>query len=89
MRNIVKTDGRGRVLLPPELREAAGVGPGALLDVELQEDGSVVLRGAAFRRDALRQARGSFWHKGMSSDELIVEREREARQDGGRLGGSA
>lgn len=39
-----KVDDRGRVVIPKELREQAGIGPGQDVRVELDEDGRLVIQ---------------------------------------------
>jgi bifunctional DNA-binding transcriptional regulator/antitoxin component of YhaV-PrlF toxin-antitoxin module len=90
MRNTVIPDGRGRLLLPPDIREALGLDRKALevgerreVTVELRPDGSVVLRDPAkVRAEAIKSLRGSARGKGGSVDELLAERRREAALEG-------
>lgn len=78
----VEADGRGRLLLPREARDALGITAHAVVDVELTDDGAVVLRDpVAARRRRLRAARGSFAGRGGSVDDLIADRRAEAARD--------
>lgn len=81
-RSQVQVDGRGRILLPKAMRERLGVEPKAMIDVELRDDDSLVLRDVREeRRRQLRAAKGSFAGRGGSVDELIAERRAEAARE--------
>lgn len=78
----LQTDGRGRLLLPRELREATGIGPNAEVRLSVTDDGTVTLSNpVAARRAAIRAARGAYAGRGMSADELIAERRAEAARE--------
>jgi bifunctional DNA-binding transcriptional regulator/antitoxin component of YhaV-PrlF toxin-antitoxin module len=78
----VQADGRGRILLPSEVRAHLGLEPKSVINVETRADGTVVLRDpAAQRRRVLQSARGSLADSGGSVDQLIAERRAEAKRD--------
>lgn len=78
----VQADGRGRLLLPRELRERLGLRPKGAVNVEARDDGSVVLRDPrADRARRLHAAQGSYAGKGRSVDEFIVDRRAEAERE--------
>ncbi|MGC9221997.1 MAG: AbrB/MazE/SpoVT family DNA-binding domain-containing protein [Solirubrobacteraceae bacterium] len=84
MRNVVIPDGRGRLLLPKDAREALGVLQGGHVAVELWPDGSVLLRneGKAEAEAAARAVNallGSMKGEGPSVDEFLAGRRREAK----------
>ena len=80
----IQVDGRGRILLPKPLRERLGIKPKAMIDVEVADDGSVVIRDVRNeRRRRLRAAQGSFEGRGGSVDELIADRRAEAAREAG------
>jgi AbrB family looped-hinge helix DNA binding protein len=64
---------KGQVVIPKELREQAGLGPGADVDFEAVDDGIVVRRVA--RPSSLR---GRFAKSGMAS-RLLEDRRQEPR----------
>ena len=64
---------KGQVVIPKELREQAGLGPGADVDFEAVDDGIVVRR--ADRPSSLR---GRFAKSGMAS-RLLEDRRHEPR----------
>lgn len=64
---------KGQVVIPKELREQAGLGPGADVDFEAVDDG-VVIR----RADRASSLRGRFAKSGMSS-RLLEDRRNEPR----------
>lgn len=64
---------KGQVVIPKDLREQAGLGPGADVDFEAVEDGIVVRR--ADRPSSLR---GRFARSGMAS-RLLEDRRSEPR----------
>ena len=64
---------KGQVVIPKNLRERAGLGPGADVSFEALDDGIVVRR--ADRRAALR---GRFAGSGMAA-RLLEDRRREPR----------
>ncbi|MGN6276002.1 MAG: AbrB/MazE/SpoVT family DNA-binding domain-containing protein [Solirubrobacterales bacterium] len=64
---------KGQVVIPKELREQAGLGPGADVDFEAVDDG-IVIRKAA-RSSSLR---GRFAKSGMAS-RLLEDRHNEPR----------
>jgi AbrB family looped-hinge helix DNA binding protein len=64
---------KGQVVIPKELREQAGLGPGADVDFEAVDDGIVVRR--AGRPSSLR---GRFAKSGMAS-RLLEDRRKEPR----------
>ena len=64
---------KGQVVIPKELREQAGLGPGADVDFEAVGDGIVIRR--ADRPSSLR---GRFAMSGMAS-RLLEDRRREPR----------
>jgi antitoxin PrlF len=64
---------KGQVVIPKELREQAGIGPGADVAFEAVDDGIVVRK--ADRRPALR---GRFAKSGMAA-RLLEDRRREPR----------
>ncbi|MBJ7520574.1 MAG: AbrB/MazE/SpoVT family DNA-binding domain-containing protein [Solirubrobacteraceae bacterium] len=75
----IQADGRGRVLLPKDLRERLGLGPHATVIVEEADDGSVVLRDpAASRRRALDALQGSLAETPGSVDDFLAQRRRDA-----------
>ncbi|MDX8153617.1 AbrB/MazE/SpoVT family DNA-binding domain-containing protein [Patulibacter brassicae] len=79
---VVRADGRGRILLPQELRDRLGIQPHSVVAVELQDDGSVVLRDRdADRRRRVRAVRGSFRGAGESVDDLLAARRADARAE--------
>lgn len=81
-RTVIKADGRGRILLPRDMRERLGIGPGAGVDVEATEEGTVVLRDLrAERWRQLTDAKGSLKGRIGSVDELIAERRAEAARE--------
>ncbi|MGH2835096.1 MAG: hypothetical protein ACRDLT_05290 [Solirubrobacteraceae bacterium] len=79
MRNLVAPDGRGRLLLPKEARDALGIGDGFKVAVDLAADGSVVLR---HERDAAEASvnalRGLMAGSGPAVDEFLAGRRRDA-----------
>jgi len=78
MRNIVETDGRGRLLLPPKVREALGVKPHTRVEVELRSDGAVVLRDPdKLRASIIGEAHGKYRGQGAGTEELFAERARD------------
>jgi antitoxin PrlF len=64
---------KGQVVIPKELRERAGLGPGADVDFEAVDDGIVIRR--AGRPSSLR---GRFAESGMA-DRLLEDRRTEPR----------
>jgi AbrB family looped-hinge helix DNA binding protein len=64
---------KGQVVIPKELREQAGLGPGADVDFEAVDDGIVVRRA-----DRLSSLRGRFAKSGMAS-RLLEDRRNEPR----------
>jgi AbrB family looped-hinge helix DNA binding protein len=64
---------KGQVVIPKELRERAGLGPGADVSFEAMDDGIVVRR--ADRESAMQ---GRFAGSGMAS-RLLEDRRREPR----------
>ncbi len=64
---------KGQVVIPKEMRERAGLGPGADVDFEATDDGIVVRRAA--RSSALR---GRFAKSGMAQ-RLLEDRREEPR----------
>ena len=66
-----KMGAKGQVVIPKELRELAGLGPGSSVDFEPVDDGIVVRR--ADRRSTLR---GRFSGSGMAT-RLLEDRQRE------------
>jgi AbrB family looped-hinge helix DNA binding protein len=83
-RSTIQVDGRGRILLPKPLRERLGITPKAMLDVEVGDDGSVVLRDVRDeRRRLLHAAQGSFKGRGGSVDDLIAQRRAAAAREVG------
>ncbi len=78
----VETDGRGRLLLPSNMRKTLGITGHATVSVALNDDGSVVLRDPrADRARRLRAAQGSFAGRGGSVDDLLAERRAEAARE--------
>jgi len=78
----VQVDGRGRILLPKELRARLEIKPKAMINVELAEDGSVVLSNPREeRRRLLREAQGSLAGSGETVDDLIAERRAAAARE--------
>ncbi len=81
MRVTLKTDKRGRVTLPPEVRDAAGFSPHMDLVVEVG-DNMVMLRDATAERKAiLKAARGQFAGAGGGTEELFASRRAEFAQE--------
>jgi len=79
----VQTDGRGRILLPPDLREHIGLKPKSVINVVPAEDGTLILCDVrADRRRQLKRARGSLRGQGGSVDDLIAQRRAEAATEG-------
>ena len=77
MRVTLKTDKRGRVTLPPDVRAAAGFTPHMDLVVEV-DDNTVTLRDAAAeRKQTLKAARGQFAGAGGGTTELFANRRAE------------
>ena len=78
----VTVTGRGRLVLPADLREKLKIHDGDSVALTLHEDGLVTLQ---TREVALRRLRGMFKHLAkpgrLESDELIKERRREARRE--------
>lgn len=68
-----KMGAKGQVVIPKELREQAGLGPGADVDFEALDDGIVVRR--ADRKSSLR---GRFAGSGMA-ERLLEDRRAEPR----------
>lgn len=52
---LADVDDRGRMVIPHDLREAAGIHPGSKVAIELGPGGEVVLRPALPMREALRR----------------------------------
>lgn len=78
----IQTDNRGRLLLPKDLREQIGLEAKAIINVEVFEDGSVVLRDPrADRARRLAAAQGSHAGQGRPTDEFIAERRAEAARE--------
>lgn len=83
-RSTIQVDGRGRILLPKPLRERLGIKPKVMINVEIGDDGSVVLRDVREeRRRLLRAAQGSFAGRGGSVDGLIAQRRAAAAREAG------
>lgn len=81
MRVTLKTDKRGRVTLPPEVRAAAGFSPHMDLVVEVAGN-TVTLRDAtAERKDILKAARGQFAGAGGGTAELFANRRAEFEKE--------
>jgi bifunctional DNA-binding transcriptional regulator/antitoxin component of YhaV-PrlF toxin-antitoxin module len=81
MRVTLKTDKRGRVTLPPEVRAAAGFSPHMDLVVEVA-DNTVTLKSAtAERREILKAARGQFAGVGGGTTELLANRRKEFEKE--------
>jgi AbrB family looped-hinge helix DNA binding protein len=77
-----KVDGRGRVLIPAEIRKRAGVNPGATVTITEGPSGRIVLEPAlALLREAQEYFRSIAPASVLWSDELIAERRKEARRE--------
>jgi AbrB family looped-hinge helix DNA binding protein len=77
-----KVDGRGRVLIPAEIRKRAGMKPGATVTITEGPSGRVVLEPAeALLREAQEYFRSVAPANVLWSDELIAERRKEARRE--------
>ena len=68
----------GRVLIPAELRRAAGLAPGVRVSLRIEGE-TIVLTTAEAARHRLREMFSGV--PGSLSDELIAERRDEARRD--------
>lgn len=68
-----KMGAKGQVVIPKELREQAGLGPGSDVDFERVDDGIVVRRA-----DPRSTLRGRFSGSGMAT-RLLEDRRREPR----------
>lgn len=75
MRMTKKMGAEGQVVIPEELREQTGLGPGDDVAFKLLDDG-ILVRRAGGRRAPLR---GRFAESGMAA-RLLADRRREARQ---------
>jgi len=77
-----KVDGRGRVLIPAEIRKRAGVNPGATVTITEGPSGRIVLEPAlALLREAQEYFRSIAPASVLWSDELIAERRKEAQRE--------
>ena len=82
MQYKTKVDGRGRVLIPAEIRKRAGMKPGATVTITEGPSGRVVLEPAeALLREAQEYFRSVAPANVLWSDELIAERRKEARRE--------
>jgi AbrB family looped-hinge helix DNA binding protein len=77
-----KVDGRGRVLIPAEIRKRLGMKPGATVAIAERPPGCIVLEPAlALLREAQEYFRSIAPANVLWSDELITERRKEARSE--------
>src|SRR5438105_2813885 len=71
---------QGRIVLPKDVRARYGFKPGDRLRLERKDDG-VMLRPAMDRHEALLRLRKEFRRLGITVDDLLRERRREAARE--------
>jgi AbrB family looped-hinge helix DNA binding protein len=82
MNQTIVADGRGRLLLPKELREQLNLKPGGAVTADLDASGAVVLRDARAALDAqFDRALGVAEDAPGSVEQLIADRRAEAARD--------